>query len=136
MDEEEETVSITVPKKNGHGKDIEELLEIARRLEIAKMEKMEQQAIAEKLKNAVRRGEYLKKESVYDDIMLYIDKLHSNIERLADSYLSDLGGQIVDAGKVMPEHRTKWKDEVMSQIDEAKRITMDRVKEIQKAQAE
>lgn len=134
IEEQEESISITIPKKNGHGKEVEELIEIARRLEIAKMEKMEQQAIGEKLKNARIRGEQIDRELVYNNLFLYLDKLHSNIERLADSFLSDVGGRIVDSKKVLPEHRHTWKNEVMKQIDESKNEIVKRIKNIEKNQ--
>lgn len=132
--EHSDSVSITVPKNNGNEVDIDELLEIARRLEVAKTEKMEQQALAEKLKNASRRGELINRERFYD-IIKYLDKLHSNIERLADSFLSDVGGRIIDSGKINPEHRSIWKDEVMSQIDVTKKDMVRELKEIEKEQA-
>ena len=132
--ENQESISITVPKKNGNSKDVEELLEIAYRLELAKTEKMEQQAIAEKLKNAARRGELISRERFYD-IIRYLDKLHSNIERLADSFLSDIGGRIIDAGKIKPEHRADWKNEIMSQVDDTKNKMVEELKKIEKEQA-
>lgn len=135
IEESEETVKITVPKDNGHGKEVEEILELAQRLEEAKTEKMEQQAIAEKLKNAARRGELVEKEAVYNSVFLYLDKLNSNLERLADSYLSDMGPLIIDAGAVLPEHRTAWKDEVMGQIDGSKTTIVNRIREIEREQA-
>lgn len=134
IDDQEDSISITIPKSNGHGKDVDELLEIARRLEIAKMEKMEQQAIAEKLKNAARRGELIERERFFD-LITYLDKLHSNLERLGDSFLSDVGGRIVKAKKVLPEHRSEWKSEIMSQIDETKNWEVEEIRKIEKEQS-
>lgn len=131
---DDETFSIEIPRKGNDNKNLDELLEIAERLEIAKTEKMEQQAIAEKIKNARLRGELIDKEKTYNFLFLYLDKLHSNIERLADSYLSDMGGRIIDAKKILPEHRMTWKSEVMSQINNAKDEIATRIKEIQKSQ--
>ncbi len=132
--EQSESISITVPKNNGHGKDVEELIKLAHRLEEAKTEKMEQQAIGEKLKNARVRGELIDREQIYNNLFLYLDKLHSNLERLADSYLSDVGGQIIDNKKVLPEHRTIWRNEIMSQIDDSKNVIVKHIKKVEKDQ--
>ena len=133
--ESSDSISITIPKGNGHSDSIEDLIEIAERLEIAKTQKMEEQVVSERLKNAKMRGDLVDKELIYNRIFLYLDKLHSNLERLADSYLSDLGGRIVDAEKVLPEHRMEWKNEVMSQIDAAKIEISQRIRDVQEAQA-
>jgi transcriptional regulator with XRE-family HTH domain len=134
IEEKEKTVSITLPKNNGNQKEIAELIKLANRLEYAKTEKMEQQAISEKLKNARLRGELIDREMVYNNVFLYLDKLHSNLERLADSFLSDLGGRIIDKGKVTPKFRSIWKNEIMSQIDETKKTIVKQIKSIAKSQ--
>ena len=64
----------------------------------------------------------------------YLDKLHYNFERMADSFLSDIGPLMIDAGKVMPEHRSAWKDEVLSQIDESKNAMVKILDKIAKEQ--
>lgn len=115
-------------------KKIEELNSLGERYTQAKTEKIEQQAIAEKLKNARIRGELVDREKVYNNMFTYLDKLHSNFERLADSYLSDIGPLMIDAGKVMPEHRSVWKDEVLSQIDESKNAMVKILDKIAKEQ--
>ena len=113
---------------------IEILEDLGQRYDQARTEKLEQQALNEKLKNARIRGELIDREKVYNSIFTYLDKLHSNLERLADSYLSDVGPLIIDAGKIMPEHRSSWKNEVMSQIDESKKVIIKNLKKIQKEQ--
>ena len=113
---------------------IEILEDLGNRYDQARTEKLEQQAINEKLKNARIRGELVDREKVYNNMFTYLDKLHSNFERLADSYLSDIGPLMIDAGKVMPEHRSAWKNEVLSQIDEAKTGMVKMLKKIQREQ--
>lgn len=113
---------------------IEILEDLGQRYDQARTEKLEQQAINEKLKNARIRGELVDREKIYNNMFTYLDKLHSNLERLADSYLSDIGPLMIDAKKVMPEHRSSWKNEVLSQIDEAKTGMVKQLKKIQKEQ--
>ena len=122
-------------KEKDYAKRIQDLESLAERYDIARTEKLEEQSISEKLKNARIRGELIDREKVYNNIFTYLDKLHSNLERLSDSFLSDIGPLMVDAGKVMPEHRTAWHDEVMSQIDESKKSMIKMLKKIQREQA-
>lgn len=101
----------------------------------ARAEKEKETVIHKKLLNAKIRGELLSRESVYTSIMMYIDKVHSNLERLADSYLSDTGSDIVTAGKVTPAIRNRWRSGVMEQIDDAKKTVIKKIEEIEKEQA-
>jgi len=118
-----------IPKK-----ELEELLNLGARYEKARTGKIEQQELDLKLKNARTRGELVDREKVYNHLFTYLDKLHSNLERLADSFLSDVGPLIIDAGKLIPEHREQWKDEVLSQIDESKKSIVKMLKKIEKEQ--
>lgn len=102
---------------------------------IARAEKEAENAIKAKLINAKIRGEMLVRETVYNAIFLYLDKLHSNLERLADAYLSDVGSMIITAGSVTPKIRAIWRDEVLKQIDDTKKACMKKLKEIEREQA-
>ncbi len=100
----------------------------------ARAEKEKETVIHKKLLNAKIRGDLLSREAVYTSIMMYLDKLHSNLERLSGSYLSDIGSDIVTAGKVMPAIRNRWRSGVMEQIDDAKKLVVKKIKEIEKGQ--
>lgn len=101
----------------------------------ARAEKEKETVIQKKLQNAKIRGDLLSREIVYTSIMMYLDKLHSNLERLSGSYLSDIGSDIVTAGNVTPAIRNRWRSGVMEQIDDAKKIIVKKIKEIEKGQA-
>ena len=118
-----------IPKK-----ELKELLNLSARYEKARTGKIEEQEQKLKLENARIRGELVDREKVYNNIFTYLDKLHSNLERLADSFLSDIGPLIVDAGKISPEHRNVWHDEVLSQIDESKKSIVKMLRKIEKEQ--
>lgn len=144
---QKKTLQITGPKpappptkkeleiQNEIDKKIELLEQLGHRYDIAKTIKIEEQATSEKLKNARTRGELIDREKIYNNMFMYLDKLHSNLERLADSFLSDIGPLMVDAGKVMPEHRESWKNEVLSQIDESKEAMVKILRKIEKDQS-
>jgi hypothetical protein len=109
------------------------LAELPEKYMIANVRLKEQAAEEKALKNAVRRGELLEREKVYT-VFLHLDKLHSNLERLADSVLADISKLIVDAGRLKPEHRAKWKDSVFAQIDDARNWIVDEIKRIEEEQ--
>ena len=111
----------------------EEILLLTKRVDVARTERLEEQALSEKLKNAKMRGELISREVVYDSLFVYLDLLHSNIERLADSFLSDVGGRIIDSDGVTPEIRHAWKNEVLSQIDSTKKEIVKKLKKAEKA---
>lgn len=124
---------ISIPG-NGQGEYFDKTKHLEKYL-IARAEKEAENAIKAKLINAKIRGEMLVREIVYDTIFLYLDKLHSNLERLADSYLSDTGAMIVTAGAVTPAIRSIWRNEVLKQIDDTKKRCMEKIKEIEREQA-
>ena len=66
--------------------------------------------------------------------MMYLDKVNSNLERLADSFLSDIGSDIVTAGKVTPAIRNRWRSGILEQIDDAKKVVVKKIEEIEKGQ--
>ena len=107
--------------------------ELPKKYQIANVRLKEEAAEEKALKNAVRRGELLEREKVYT-VFLHLDKLHSNLERLADSVLADISKLIVDAGRLKPEHRAKWKDSVFAQIDDARNWIVDEIKRIEEEQ--
>lgn len=101
----------------------------------ARAEKEKQTVIEKKLKNAKMRGDLLDREAVYTSVIMYLDKVNSNLERLSDSFLSDIGSDIVTASKVTPEIRERWRSSVLEQIDDAKKLVIKKIKEIEKGQA-
>jgi len=101
----------------------------------ARAEKEKETVIHKKLLNAKIRGDLLSEELVNKNIFMYLDKVHSNLERLSGSYLSDVGSAIVTAGLVTPEIRNRWRNGIMEQIDDAKNIIMKKLKDIKREQA-
>ena len=97
--------------------------------------KMHEEAIKRKLENAVKRGELISRERIYDTTILFWDRILTNLKRLADSFLSDIGGQIITAGKVTPKIRQRWRNQVLLQIDAAKETTIKKLKDIEKEQS-
>lgn len=94
-----------------------------------------QQRIEKEMKNAVRRSDLLNYKKVDQYIFLYLDKLHSNLERLATSVLDDMSEKILESGSVRPEHRQIWKDAVKKSIHESVEQVKKRLKEIMDDQA-
>lgn len=103
------------------------------RYQIANVRLKEEAANEKALKNAVRRGELIEREQLYF-IFLHIDKLHSNLERLADSYLADVAMKIIDSGKLTSEVRAVWKNAVFEQIDDTKKWVIAEIKKIEENQ--
>lgn len=101
----------------------------------ARAEKEKETVIQKKLQNAKTRGELLDRDAVYTSIIMYLDKVHKNIERLSESYLSDVGTAIVTAGKVTPEIRDRWRSNVLEQIHDAKKTVVKKIGEIEKEQS-
>lgn len=103
------------------------------RYTIANVRLKEQQAEAMALKNAVRRGELLEREKTYI-LFMHLDKLHSNLERLADSFLADVAMEIIDAKRLTSETRARWKDEIFRQTNDAKEWIKQEIKNIEESQ--
>ena len=104
------------------------------RYSVARVRKLEAQAVEGELKNAVRRGELLEKESVYHALFLSMDKLISNAERFAESFLPDIISEILEKGELTNEIRAKWKDGYFNMVDNWKNSTADKLKEMEKEQ--
>ena len=101
----------------------------------ARAEKERETVVQKKLQNARMRGELLDEKLVDKNIFMYLDKVHSNLERLGGSYLSDVGSAIVTAGSVTPEIIERWNNAILEQIDDAKKLIMKKLKEIKKEQS-
>ena len=59
----------------------------------------------------------------------------SNLERLGGSFLSDTGTEIITAGKVTPSIRGHWESAILEQIDDAKKTTAKKIRDIEKEQS-
>jgi hypothetical protein len=119
----------------------EELLDIQKKnlkagdkLQREKAELTKQQRIKVELQNAVRRSELLEYSLVDKYIFLYLDRLHSNLERMTGAYFDDLVRK-VQADGPQPEHKQEWKDLSKTAIHEAKQKIMELLEEITKEQA-
>lgn len=88
-----------------------------------------------KLENAYKRGELISREKVYTYIMFFLDRTFRSLELAGGTFLSDTGATIVTAGKVTPAIRKRWVDEILSQIDSAKKQVIKHIQTIEKEQA-
>lgn len=136
-----EVIDNSKKKRNKHSKDIQpynkgkiDIYELQQQYYAARAEKEKQMAIHKKLQNAKMRGELLDREAVYK-IFMYLDKVHSNLERLGNIFLSDVADEIITAGKLQPSTRGKWVTAILEQIDDAKKDVTRKIKEIEKEQA-
>lgn len=134
-------VTIDVPLKEfgkKKGDDVEvppdEYADIAARYMIARTSKIEQEDLKLKLQNARLRGELLDANVVYDGIFLYLDKLHSNLERMAGTFLNDIGYKIINAEEVSSDVKQEWVDGTLKQIDQAKKTIVKTLKTISQNQ--
>jgi len=88
------------------------------------------------LLNEKLRGRLLDRGMVYDYVFLYLDKINSNLERLAGAFLTDVGHKIIEAAGVDSGIREEWKSGVLEGIDNAKREVVKRLDEIAAKQNE
>jgi hypothetical protein len=72
------------------------------------------------LEVARKRKELLPVADVEDIYFSYLEKLNSNIERLAGTYLRDIGKDILSKGEGLPEHTEKFLTHVLSLIHNTK----------------
>ncbi len=96
-----------------------------------------QRATAEKIEmqNAVRRSELYESELIDTQLFLYLDRVHSNLDRLSGSTLDDIVRLAIIEGKLLPEHKLKWKNACKSAVHEAKMEIVERLEGIKEAQA-
>jgi len=109
--------------------------EIAERTEIAEMVIKEQKALQESLTTATRRADLMRRGLFKEHVAPFLDRAYGDIKRLSNSFLSDIGGEIVENGGVTPEIRAKFEDAVSERWDTAKKEQMKILKEISKEQA-
>lgn len=129
-----ESLPVKVETAVGIGEPVQELSgDMETRYTIANVRLKEEQAEGAALKNAVRRGELLERENVYI-LFMHLDKLHSNLERLSDSFLADVAMKIIDAKRLTPEIRSYWKDEIFKQTNDAKEWIKSEIKNIEERQ--
>jgi hypothetical protein len=126
--------TIDVPLSEFEGNEgVDEIL-ITKRYMIARTSKIEQEDLKLKLQNARLRGELLDKDIVYDSLFMYLDKVNSNLERMAGAFLNDVGFKIINAEEVTPAVKQEWIDGTLKQIDMAKKEIVKRLKKIAKSQ--
>jgi hypothetical protein len=99
-------------------------------------EKEKQTADKLRMANEVRRGQLLEKTIVEEYIFLWIDRLHSNLDRMAGGFWDDLIRRVLLAGENKPEFKLEWKDRVKLIEHETKLECMERLTGIKKIQAE
>jgi hypothetical protein len=108
--------------------------EVSARYMLARASKLEQEDLQLKLKNARLRGELLDKDVVYQSVFLYLDKVMSNIERMAGAFLKDIAYKILTAEELTPDVQQEWIDQTLKQIDAAKKETVKRLNKIARNQ--
>jgi hypothetical protein len=106
----------------------------AEKYNAARAEKTEQEVIKLRQFNAFKRGDLIDREKVYNSVFLFWDRVLSNLERLATTYLDDVAGKIITAKELTPEIRQYWVDGVLEQIDDAKTETVKKIEDIKKEQ--
>ena len=94
-----------------------------------------EQTIKLKLQNAQTRGELMQDSLVEEYLFLYLDKLHSTLDRMGSAALTDIGRKILTAGDIKPEHRQAWKDLVKGVVHGAKLEIMERLDDVKTLQA-
>ena len=87
------------------------------------------------MKNAVMRAELYKADLVEQYLFLYLDRLHSNLDRLSGSTLADVVRQAIIDGELKPDGRLKWKDACKNAVHEAKIEIVERLENIKEEQA-
>lgn len=139
---EPETMDLTIfsddSKEDSDGENIpfDEQIKIEARRKKAEMIIKEEKAKQELMLTAVQRGKYLKRELFFDYMTPFIDSMLGDVQRMGSAFLTDIGKQIVEAGNVTPEIRSKWDDMILEKQDDSKKEVIKRLKEIDKIQGE
>lgn len=86
------------------------------------------------IENEARRGRLLDAENVRAHVFFYLDRVFSNLERLANSYLDDVSAKIILNGELTADVRHEWKNRVLEEADNAKTETMNRLEKLSKGE--
>lgn len=103
-------------------------------LELEKAKREKQARIKLEMQNATRRADLYTSESVMT-LMLYLDKLHGNLKRLASSEFDELQRKVLAIGKLSPELKREWNNHVDGAIHTAKLDMIDLLNTLAKEQA-
>jgi len=98
-------------------------------------EKEKQAAIKLKMQNAVTRSDLFESGLVENELFLYLDRVHSDLDRLSGATLEDVVRLAIIAGKLLPEHKLKWKNACKSAVHNAKMEIVERLEGIKEVQA-
>lgn len=103
-------------KKRGDRSEIDDLdpMEMRRRAQYADMRRRELQVL-------VMEKKYLPIEFIDGVYIKYIESLNSTVERLASTYITDVGKKILEAGEILPEHIEKFCSFVLEAISNNKK---------------
>ena len=93
-------------------------------------------AIKLNLSNTTTRGHLLEYDLVEQYIFLWIDTLHSNLDRMSGGFWDDLARRLILAGENLPEFKLEWNDKIKLIKHETKLAAMERLVGIKKIQAE
>jgi hypothetical protein len=90
------------------GGNIEELsdFEIKQRIKKAELRKKELQVL-------ILEKKYLPTEFIEDVYITYLERFNTTIERLAGTYIKDIGKDILDKGEVQPKHIEAFTQKVL-----------------------
>ncbi|OHD67207.1 MAG: hypothetical protein A2W19_11760 [Spirochaetes bacterium RBG_16_49_21] len=99
--------------------------ELQRRHLLAKIAKLD-------LEQEIKRGNLLNVQNVKDSVFFYLDRVFSNLERLSNTHLDDIGDKIITNGGLSAEIRHEWVNLVLREIDTAKQETITRLNELAK----
>lgn len=95
-------------------------------------EKVKQEVKKLKIQNKHLDAQYLEKDVIYNGIILYLDSVHSAIDRFFGVVVDDLAPQILAAGEVTPSIMQASIDEGHKIIDECKNQFLVRINQIVK----
>lgn len=128
-------------KTKAQGKSPEEIAKLLKESEVlkliyekAKAEAKQKEVEKRELELLYRRGELISRDSVYESVMYFLDRVIRGMELIGNTFLSDIGDLIVTAGKVTPKIRQRWIDMVVKHIDDAKNETIKYIQKIEKEQ--
>jgi hypothetical protein len=103
-------------KKKKGTSDLENLdpMEMRRRAQFADMRKRELQVL-------ILEKKFLPIEFVDGVYIKYIETLNSTIERLASTFINDIGKKILESGEILPEHIEKFTSLILEAIHNNKK---------------
>lgn len=99
------------------GGNIEELsdFEIKQRIKKAELRKKELQVL-------ILEKKYLPTDFIEDVYITYLERFNTTIERLAGTYIKDIGKDILDKGEVQPKHIEAFTSKILEAIHDNKKL--------------